>query len=246
MGSLGLAPSSVFETYWGNLRLTCCFCGIAGRLVVYCVVHALCQYQTNELLLWDRPDSCFLWCFTCLGQYQTNEVLLWDRPDSCLLNALSGCQANTGRCQGALGGNLCMVLYASGLFQSWVSTDSICISLHVLLACRPARRLRVCLGCYPQSASYQPTTFRQAAVGVRNRIACNAEVYQTNELLLCDRPDPCFLLCLHALGQYQTNELLLGIARIYVCSHWGHTRVRNCFCEIARIHVSYHLLRALR
>ena len=102
-----------------------------------------------------------------------------------------------------------LFLYVSGLFQRWVSTDSVFISLHVLLACRPACRLRVCLGCYPQSASYQPTTFRQAAVGVRNRIACNAEVYQTNELLLCDRPDPCFLLCLHALGQYQTSELLL-------------------------------------
>ena len=196
MGSLGLAPSSVFEAYRGNLRLTCCFCGIAGRLVVYCVEHALPQYQTKELLFWERLESIF-------------------------------------------------VLYASGLFHGWDSTDSIFISLHVLLARRPARRLRVCLGCYPQSASYQPTTFRQAAVGVRNRIACNAEVYQTNELLLCDRPDPCFLLCLHALGQYQTNELLLRIARIHVCSHWGHTRVRNCFCGISRIvHVSYYLLHA--
>ena len=32
--------------------------------VLYCAVHALRQYQANELLLWERPDVCVLYCFT--------------------------------------------------------------------------------------------------------------------------------------------------------------------------------------
>jgi len=31
---------------------------------LYCAVHALRQYQANELLLWERPDVCVLYCFT--------------------------------------------------------------------------------------------------------------------------------------------------------------------------------------
>ena len=55
--------------------------------------------------------------------------------------------------------------YASVLFLRWIRADPICISVHVLLACRPARRLRVCLSCYSQSASY-PADYILAAVRV--------------------------------------------------------------------------------
>ena len=41
-------------------RLTNCFCAIAQIHACHCVLHALGQYQTNELLLWDRPTSCSL------------------------------------------------------------------------------------------------------------------------------------------------------------------------------------------
>ena len=92
-----------------------CFGGIAHSQAVYWAVHALRQYQTKELLLWDRLDSCLLWCLTCIaaiiGAISDNEVLPWDRPDSCLLNALNGYQGNTDRCLGALGVNLCIVFY---------------------------------------------------------------------------------------------------------------------------------------
>ena len=71
----------------------------------FCVLHAFRQYQTSELLLRDRRESCFLLRFTrivavsgeraasagssefifyyilhTLVQYQTSEVLLRDRP----------------------------------------------------------------------------------------------------------------------------------------------------------------------
>ena len=49
-------PPIVFCTRWGNIRLMCCFRGIARSHVFKCVLHALRQYQTNELLLWYRPN----------------------------------------------------------------------------------------------------------------------------------------------------------------------------------------------
>ena len=49
-------------------------------------LHALGQYQTNMLLLWDRPRSRAFYCVLhALRQYQTNERILWDRPTSCFL-----------------------------------------------------------------------------------------------------------------------------------------------------------------
>jgi hypothetical protein len=37
------------------------------HLGVLCAPHALGQYQTNDLLLRDRPNSWLLLCFTCAG-----------------------------------------------------------------------------------------------------------------------------------------------------------------------------------
>jgi len=68
----------VFYIHYGNVRLTNCFCGIARTRAFHCVLHAL-------------------------GQYQTSGVLLWDHPDSFLANALSGYQGNTDRCLVAWG-----------------------------------------------------------------------------------------------------------------------------------------------
>jgi len=198
----------------------------------YCVLQALRPYQAKDLLLWDRPDNsvhAFYCVLHALGQYRTNRTLLWDRPDLCL-NVLSGHQGNTDRCLGGLAVNVFIVFF-SVLFQRLVRADPILMSLHVLLARRPARRLRVCMGCYSQSASYRLTTFRPAAIG-------NAEVSQTDELLLCDRPDSCFLLCSTRFGP-------ISVFAIMFYTHWGHTRVRSCFCGLVRIHVSYHPLYAL-
>ena len=68
------------------------------------------------MLLWDRPNDSvhvFYYLLHALGQYRTNEVLLWDRPDLCLLNVLSGHQGNTDRCLGGLGVNVCIVFFGS-------------------------------------------------------------------------------------------------------------------------------------
>jgi hypothetical protein len=59
--------SIVFYTHWGNIRLMSCFCGIARIHVFYYVLHALGQHQNNEMLLWNRPNSCFLLCFYSIG-----------------------------------------------------------------------------------------------------------------------------------------------------------------------------------
>jgi hypothetical protein len=58
--------------YYGTIRLTNCFCGIARIYTSYRVLHALGQYQINEVPLWDGLDSCFLCRLQALGQYQTN------------------------------------------------------------------------------------------------------------------------------------------------------------------------------
>ena len=106
------------------------------------------------------------------------------------------------------------------LFQRLVRADPIFISLHVLLARRPARRLRVCLGCYSQSASYPadiPAGCRRS-----NRTACNAEVSQASELHRSIAQIHACHCVLHALGQHQTNELLLWDARMHVRHHNSH------------------------
>ena len=139
---------------WCNIRLTRRFCGIAQSRVFSCVLSALRQYQTTESFLWDRPNDsvhAFYCLLHALGQYRTNEVLLWDRPDL-YLNVLSDHQGNSDRCLGGRAVNASIV-FQSVLFQRVVRADPILMSLHVLLARRPARRLRVCLGCYSQSAS---------------------------------------------------------------------------------------------
>ena len=52
----------VLYTYWGNLRLSNCFCGSAQLYVCNVVSHKLKQY----LALWDWPDACFVLCFACI------------------------------------------------------------------------------------------------------------------------------------------------------------------------------------
>ena len=59
--------SIVFYTYWGNIKLAICFCRIARIHVFCCVLHVLGQCQTSDLLLRDRPNSCFLLRFTRIG-----------------------------------------------------------------------------------------------------------------------------------------------------------------------------------
>ena len=99
--------SIVFYTSCWSVRLTSCCCRIARIHVSYCVLHALEEYQGNELLLKDCLNLSFLLHFTCIrataGQrialvgslefafsiafcthqgYQPNELLLRDRPNS--------------------------------------------------------------------------------------------------------------------------------------------------------------------
>jgi len=59
--------SIVFYTHQSNIRLANCFCGIVRIQIFYCVLYAFGQYQANELLLQDRPNSCSLLCFTRVG-----------------------------------------------------------------------------------------------------------------------------------------------------------------------------------
>ena len=116
------------------------------------------QCQTNELLLWVRRNDSVhaVYCLLhALGQYRTSEMFLWDRPDLCLLNVLSGHQGNTDRCLGGLGVNVCIAF--SVLFQRLVKADPVFISLHVRLARTPARGLRVCLGATRSQPATQPS-----------------------------------------------------------------------------------------
>ena len=66
-GSVWFHALIVFYMRWGNIRLTKCFCGIAQIHVFYWFSDAMGQYQTNGLLLWDSPKSCFLFCFMRRG-----------------------------------------------------------------------------------------------------------------------------------------------------------------------------------
>ena len=43
-------------------------------------MHALWQDQINELLLWDRPDSCSLSCFTRIGSISDGRVVSSGMP----------------------------------------------------------------------------------------------------------------------------------------------------------------------
>ena len=107
-----------------------------------------------------------------MGQYQTNEVLLWGRPDSCLLNALSVYQGNTDRYPGALGVNLCVVFYMRRLcFRGGLG------QIQYAYLCMCSLRVGLRVGCpYAWAATRsqpatQPTTFWQAAIGVRGQHA---------------------------------------------------------------------------
>ena len=73
--------SNAFYMHWWKIKLATCFCGIARIHVFSCVLHVLEQYQTCEL-----PPV----------QYQTSELLLRDRPNSCLLL----CSTRTGAVSG--------------------------------------------------------------------------------------------------------------------------------------------------
>ena len=66
----------VFYMRCSNIRSTHGFCGIARMRVSYCVLHALGQYQAKGLLLWDRPDACFVLCFKRLGAGTSEYYLL--------------------------------------------------------------------------------------------------------------------------------------------------------------------------
>ena len=59
--------SIAFYTYRGNIKLAICFCGIVRIHVFYCVLHGLGQCPSSDSLLRDRPNSCFLLCFTRIG-----------------------------------------------------------------------------------------------------------------------------------------------------------------------------------
>ena len=68
------------------------------------------------MLSWDRPNDSVQasYCLLhALRQYRTNEVSLWDCADLCLLNVLSGHQGDTDRCLGGLGVNVCIVFFGS-------------------------------------------------------------------------------------------------------------------------------------
>ena len=234
MGSPGFMSSLAFYKHWGNIRLTSCFCGIARLDALYCVLHALGQHQTNVLLPWDRPKSCFLWCFTfvkaisdqriafvvspefgafyrvlhALGQYQTSGVLLWDRPDS-FLNALSGYHGNTDRYLGALGVSLCIVFY---MLRSCVRGRLGQIQYAYLCMCSLCVGLRVsCVYAWAATDSQpstQPTAFWQPAVGVIGKHA--TQRYPKLTSCFCGIAQMhAFYDALHALGEYQSNELLL-------------------------------------
>jgi len=77
VGSLGLMPSAVFYTHWGNLRLTCCFCGIARTHGRYAVSHAPGQHQINELLPWNHPSSCSLVISMHWGSIRLTNCFYW-------------------------------------------------------------------------------------------------------------------------------------------------------------------------
>ena len=110
MGVPTFMVSIVFYTHWGNIRLTNCFCGGAHVHFLYCVLHALRQYQANELRLLDFPDPCLVlfcthWgnirltnCFCgiaqihvlyCvlheLRQYEVSKSLFGGRPRLCFV-----------------------------------------------------------------------------------------------------------------------------------------------------------------
>ena len=67
VGSPKVMSPIMFYMHWGNIRLTQCFGGIAHIHVFPCALHALGQYQPNDLLLWGRPNSCYLFCSTHAG-----------------------------------------------------------------------------------------------------------------------------------------------------------------------------------
>ena len=75
----------LFYTYWGNIKLAICFCAIARIHVFYCVLHVLGQYQSSDLLLRDRPNSCVFRVLEISAQCQTSDLLLRDCPNSCFL-----------------------------------------------------------------------------------------------------------------------------------------------------------------
>jgi hypothetical protein len=126
------------------------------------------QYQTNELLLWDRPNSCFLFCLARIGQYQTNELLLWDRPISCFLlrftHTLGDIRLTSCFCGIARIHVFYYVLHALGQYQT--------------------------TNCFCGIARVHVSIVFLFALGQ----------YQTNELRLGDRPNSCCLLCFTCIG----------------------------------------------
>jgi len=89
------------------------------------------------------------------------------------------------------------------------------------------------------AVSLLPADYIPAGRCRSNRTACNAEVFKIDELLVCDRPIHAFFLTFFTRG---FSKFMFAIM---LHMHWGHTRVRNGFCGIARTHVSYNLLHPL-
>ena len=73
--------SITFYIHLGSIRLTNCCCRIARAHVFYCVLHELLECQANELLLQDRPNSCFLLCFTRVGGVSGQRVASEGSPE---------------------------------------------------------------------------------------------------------------------------------------------------------------------
>ena len=77
-------------------KLTNCICAIAQIHVCHCVLHALGQHQTNELLLWDARMHVRHHNSHALGPHQSIELLLRDRPSSCSSLAFTSVLAIAG------------------------------------------------------------------------------------------------------------------------------------------------------
>jgi len=75
----------LFYTYWGNINLAICFCWVARIHVCYCVLHVLGQYQTRIRFCRIARIHVSYRVLHVLGQYQTSDLLLRDRPNSCFL-----------------------------------------------------------------------------------------------------------------------------------------------------------------
>ena len=57
------------------------FVGSPDFMLFNLCLHAFGQYQTNEVILWDRPDSCLLLCFTRVGAISAQRAASVGSPE---------------------------------------------------------------------------------------------------------------------------------------------------------------------